>query len=83
MNLKDEVLCNGERRVLIKEKRGKILKVEILRGIFIGYKDILPSNDLARSGRPASFLLKNVEFNITALAVTIKESRGKIFKHFS
>jgi hypothetical protein len=47
-----------KKRVLIKEKCSKILKVEFLRGVFIEYKDILPSIDLARSERPASFLLK-------------------------
>ena len=53
-------------------KSGKILKVEILRGVFMEYKDILPSIDLARSERPVSFLSKNVEFNNTAFAMTIK-----------
>jgi hypothetical protein len=44
----------GKNKYLSGEKRGKILKVEILRGVFIGYKDILPRIDLARSERSAS-----------------------------
>jgi hypothetical protein len=55
---KRESIMQWGKRVLIKEKRGKILKVEISRGVFIGYEDILPSIDLARSERTASCLLK-------------------------
>jgi hypothetical protein len=74
LNLKEKVLCNGEKR----KKYGKILKVDILRGVFIGYKDILPNIDFARSERPVSFLLKSVDFNNTAFA----ESQGKTSTNF-
>jgi hypothetical protein len=82
LNLAEKVLCKGEKRILIKEKRGKIIKVEILRGVFIGYKDILPRIDLARSEGPASLLLENVGIQNHIICNDHKGATGKDIQTF-